>query len=268
MTKRLCVLLTNDDGYPADGLRRLYHSLTQHHDVTVVAPEREQSGVSHAFTYHRSFRARRLASSEGMNGFVVCGTPCDCVKLGLAHLLETKPDVVVSGINVGENTGMAGHYSGTLAAAREAAFWRVTGIAFSVCEEGLSEMDACARTANSIVERLLEMHNNGIANEDRRIFFNVNFPACGPELSKGVKITRQSLAFFDDRYRTEQETDAATLFRLYGERKEPELSNGYDSRAVENGYIAITPLHYDATADEALGRMLKLENKFWRTSET
>ncbi|MBD3390386.1 MAG: 5'/3'-nucleotidase SurE [Chitinivibrionales bacterium] len=266
MAHSLHILLTNDDGYPAEGLRLLYASLSRNHRVTVVAPEKEQSGAAHAFTYKRTLGCRPLPAAEGMHGFAVSGTPSDCVKLALAHLLETRPDVIVSGINVGENTGMAGHYSGTLAAAREGAFWEVTSAAFSVAEEGARYMADYARTAAAIVEKLAAMHADGFANERRRVFFNVNFPSSAPAESRGIRITRQSLAFFVDKYRLVRDGPAGRVLQLYGAKQEAEPSDAYDSRALDSGYITITPLHFDATAGHVLTHMAPLENSRWYLS--
>jgi len=259
VSKALRILLTNDDGYPAEGLRCLFCALSRRHDVTVVAPKREQSGASHAFTYHSGIHCEALPASEEMPGYIVDGTPCDCVKLAIGELLKAKPDMVVSGINMGENTGIAGHYSGTLAGAREGAFWEVVGVAFSVCEEGVEHMTACADAASHIIDKLQEIHTVGFRNERHRVFFNVNFPACGPRKSKGVKITRQSMAFFNDQYRSVAGGVSGAAFWLYGSRKEPETSDNYDTRALHDGYVAITPLDIDATAEEALEQIEDLE---------
>ena len=244
------ILLTNDDGYFAPGIQYLYDELSKRHHVVVVAPQTEQSGIGHAFTHKAALRCKRM--TEGIGGYSVCGTPSDCVKLAIAKLLPRPPNMVVSGINAGENTGMAGFYSGTLAAAREAAFWRVSAAAFSVCEGAEAHMAAYAAVAARIVDKIAKLQENGFPNKDRRTYFNVNFPACAPAKLRGVKVTRQSLAFFDDRYRQVGANDDGVDYKLRGDRKDLEASDEYDSRAVESGYIAITPLGYDATAEEAL----------------
>jgi 5'-nucleotidase len=263
MNKKRTILLTNDDGYPAEGLHALYNALCERHSVTVVAPEHEQSGAGHAFTYTKSLHCREIAQEENLRGYVISGTPSDCIKLALAKLLDKKPDVVVSGINVGENSGMAGHYSGTLAAAREGAFWHVLSLAFSICDTARQHMAAYARAAEAIIESVIDLHNNAMSGVDGKVFFNINFPSCEPGRCKGIKVTRQSLAFFNDRYKTIREDASGLELKLYGEKKPLEESEEYDSRALQNGYIAVTPLHFDATAQDAIGRLGILEKACW-----
>jgi 5'-nucleotidase len=255
MSQRFRILLTNDDGYRAVGLRRLYDELAQENDVVIVAPQKEQSGTGHAFTYTTILRCSPIDDALGMKGFFVDGTPSDCVKLGLARLFKTPPDIVVSGINAGENTGMSGHYSGTLAAAREACFWGVAGIAFSLSSGAEGHLGAYAGVSRKLIGKIAHLHAGGFGKKHDRVYFNINFPACSPASSKGYRITRQSCAFFDDRYRIETESPAETGYLLQGSKIKIEESDEFDSRALKSGYIAITPLHYDATAGNAMTEM-------------
>jgi len=262
MGRALRIVLSNDDGYPAQGIRCLYEELSSVHDVVVVAPHKENSGISHAFTHAGTIRCKEISSAEGIRrGYCVAGTPADCVKLALSCLLDQMPDIVVSGINAGENAGLAAYYSGTVAAAREAAFRQVASVAFSVCTEGIRHAAAYAKTARRIIERLVEMKTVRVQNPLNTYFYNVNFPLCPPEDIKGIIATRQSCAFFDDRYREENRGPEGTEYRLYGGRKDVEQSNAYDARAILNGYIAITPLQLDATADEAMESLREIISK-------
>jgi 5'-nucleotidase len=251
--KRQRILLTNDDGYGAAGIALLYQALAPHYDVTVVAPETEQSGIGHAFTFSGSLTCRPINAETGMNGYAVNGTPSDCVKIAVAHLLPKKPDAIIAGMNLGENSGTAGYYSGTVAAAREGAFWRIPSMAFSVCKEGFDFAGEYALMARQLFERIRDIHRHKAgANGAIPVYYNVNFPGCPFSKSKGVKITRQSLAFFDDRYREERDASGQARYWIYGERKDLEQSELYDTRALENGYITVTPLDFDATAVAAL----------------
>jgi 5'-nucleotidase len=254
------ILLTNDDGYKAPGILHLFNVLRVDHDVTLVAPETEQSGIGHAFTFNRALSYRPFKNDAGVEGFAVAGTPSDCVKFAVSHLLPEKPDIVVSGINLGENSGTAGYYSGTVAAAREGAFWRIPSMAFSVCVEGRDHMAGYADIAKNIFEKLSVLHAGKAGqNGSIPVFYNVNFPGCRPDKVKGVRATRQSLAFFDDRYRREDAADGSSFFWLYGDKKDLEQSDLYDSRAIESGYIAITPLDFDSTATAALTYLSDLD---------
>jgi len=257
MSRRLRILLTNDDGFSSPGIRHLYDVLKKEHAVTVVAPEIEQSGIGHAFTYNKPLTFRKREFQDNDEGYSVSGTPADCVKIALCHILDEKPDVIVSGMNNGNNTGIAGYYSGTVAAVREGAFWQVTSIAFSLCEKDPCYFSEYAQISYKILNEI--MFDNAITDGDKRIFFNVNFPSCHPDQCAGIVIAKQSLSYYNDRYEPVKRKDGNVEYWLHGERKDVEPLNEYDARAVENNYIAITPLHIDATAFNIMGSLSGLE---------
>ena len=193
-----------------------------------------------------------------MRGFRVTGTPSDSVKFALGHLMENKPDCIVSGLNIGENSGISSIYSGTVAAAREGAFWGVLSFAFSVCVQGRPHAAAYAAMAPGLLDTISAIALNGMRGDRNRTFFNVNFPPCDPAECRGVRVTRQSLAFFEDRYRLERSAQNEKYW-VYGEKVDIEPSDEYDSRAILNNYIAVTPLHFDSTADAAITHLKVLE---------
>ena len=125
------ILLTNDDGIQAPGLWALYNSLVKNHSISVIAPDREQSAIGHAITLNQPLRATRVSMNGNCPAYAVSGTPADCVKLGVLELLESKPDMLISGINPGANVGVNVNYSGTVAAAKEAALYGITALAVS-----------------------------------------------------------------------------------------------------------------------------------------
>jgi 5'-nucleotidase len=257
MTKPLRILLSNDDGYSSIGIKRLYEALISRHHVTVAAPQSEQSGIGHAFTFNKPIRFAKLPETMNMNGYMVAGTPSDCVKFAISHLLSEKPDVVISGVNSGENSGISGFYSGTLAAAREGAFWRIPSFAFSLCSGGEAFLVDYCRTALDIIDKVLSVSLP--LQGTNQIYHNVNFPSCSPAESKGLKITQQSMAFFDDHYKSAPCDDKQDGYIVYGEKIDVEGSNDYDSRALLNKYTTITPLHFDATAHWHLQHLSCLE---------
>jgi 5'-nucleotidase len=257
MSRRLRILLTNDDGFSSPGIRHLYDVLKKEHTVTVVAPEQEKSGVGHAFTYNKPLKFQKREFKDGGEGYSVSGTPADCVKIALSHILDEKPDVIVSGMNNGNNTGIAAYYSGTVAAVREGAFWHVTSIAFSLCEKKPGFFSEYALISCKILQKI--MIDNVLAGNDKRVFYNVNFPSCHPDKCAGVVMTKQSLSYYNDRYEQVKQEDGTVENWLCGERKDVEQSNEYDARAVENNYIAVTPLHIDATAFNVLGSLSGFE---------
>lgn len=259
MTDRPLVLLTNDDGFDSRGIRALHESLRHHYNIVVAAPRTQQSGIGHAFTFSTPLRYEKSDTTHGsMPGYIIHGTPSDCVKFSVSHILSERPNIVVSGMNIGENSGISAFYSGTVAAAREGAFWNILSVAFSVEERGAEYLDQYCSIAGGILERLAQLENQTDPPR-HRAYYNVNFPACDPAECKGIRVTRQSLAFFDDRYRLTDSHQGKKGYEIYGEKKNLEKENDFDSRALLNNYITVTPLDYDATAERALPGIATLE---------
>ncbi|MBD3314314.1 MAG: 5'/3'-nucleotidase SurE [Chitinivibrionales bacterium] len=250
--KRSTILLTNDDGYRAPGIRALAAALVDSFNVIIVAPEEEQSGVSHSFTYRREIRCREILSDGLCKTMVVSGTPVDCVKFALSAVFSTLPVLVVSGMNVGENTGISGFYSGTVGAAREGAFWGIPSVAFSLSTEGSAHLDHWCATASDFLTTWEQSNLTPFKEKGKAVFLNVNFPRVNPAKARGAKVTRQSMAYFSDRYVPVGSIAGETLYELKGEKRDIEESDDFDSCAINNGWITITPLHFDATADAVI----------------
>ena len=261
MKKRLKILLTNDDGYASAGLKHLHRALSVHHDVVVAAPQEEQSGIGHAFTFNKPIQFAPIPESSDLPGFMIRGTPSDCVKFALSHLLSEKPDIVISGMNDGENSGVSGFYSGTVAAAREGAFWRLPSFAFSLSKGGEDYLSGYAKTALDILDAVIASDGFSLRSDPSgvQVYYNVNFPSCAPDACKGKKVTRQSLAFFDDRYRRISMGQKQDGYIISGEKTEVEDADIFDSRALMNNYTTITPLSFDSTAHWALKDLASLE---------
>ncbi len=241
------------------GIRRLFDVLAREYDVIVAAPQSEQSGIGHAFTFNRPLHYNALPAAAGMKGFSIHGTPSDCVKFAISHLLREKPDLVISGMNIGENSGISGFYSGTVAAAREGAFWRVPSIAVSLCAGADAFLDSYCNRALHILKNLV---TGGPIQSGRHVFYNVYFAACPPEVCRGIKATRQSLAFFDDRYRrVDRSDDRGDGFIVNGDKTNVETGDAFDSRALMNKFITVTPLSFDATAEWALPLLAGIEEQ-------
>ncbi|MBD3239273.1 MAG: 5'/3'-nucleotidase SurE [Chitinivibrionales bacterium] len=251
------VLLTNDDGVDAYGLNALAKAIADSHAVTVAAPAAEQSGIGHAFTFNTPLTYAE-SRREGLVTFAIRGTPADCVKFAVSHLLGQRPDVIVSGINVGENSGTSSIYSGTVAAAREGALWGIPSVAFSVTGSELSWVDGYAAQSALLLEWLTSVDAGRFVRHHARTFFNVNFPPCAPAQCRGLVLTRQSLAFFDDHYRAVDEPAAGQGYVLYGEKQDLESSLDYDSRALLDDYATLTPMGLDATDHTALSHLRDL----------
>ena len=240
---RLRILLTNDDGIRSPGLQALRVRLSDIAEVSVVAPDGERSGSSHAVTLGAALHAEEVSYRGESLGLSLSGTPVDCVKYALCEHLETRPDLVVSGINLGANAGISAFYSGTVAAAMEAAFFGIPAIAVSTdMNSGPVDCPPLAEITKGIVLRLRALLTAG-----QRVVLNVNFPALPPAAFKGLRITRQGLAAFQDRF--EQRSGQQGVY-LAGVPPEPGDALNIDVNALKAGYISVTPLRQDLTNDD------------------
>jgi 5'-nucleotidase len=258
------ILLTNDDGVQSPVLHRAAEALSAEHEVVVVAPSHDQSGRSHAFT-HGPDKLLTHAAEAGHSwpGLVyrVDGTPADCVKFAVAHLLKDRlPDLVVSGPNVGENAGVSAVYSGTVAAAREAALWNIPGLAVSLAHlEGefgdpASTMRERRARLDFALDWILALLRAGA--EDAALLpapgalWNVNFPARAPDEVVGTRFTRMGSAMFDDHYVEGVTAHGLPGHKLEGRKPVERFEPGTDDHALRQGYVAVAPLRV-SQADEA-----------------
>jgi len=188
------ILLTNDDGIHAKGITALHGELSPYHNVNVVAPESEMSAVGHAISLTRPIRVRKVNKNGSFFGYGVEGTPADCVKIAVQELLETPPDLVLSGINQGANVGVNVLYSGTVSAATEGAFLGIKSAAISLDSHKDPDFAFAARFSHEIIKFIMDSAlKKGTA-------LNVNIPAVPTEKIKGVSITRQGLSIFKERF--------------------------------------------------------------------
>jgi 5'-nucleotidase len=247
----LRILVTNDDGIGAKGIAVLAEALRALGEVTVVAPENGRSGSSHGVTSEHPIRAKEGARG-GMRWIAVDALPATCVRLAIERLLPARPDVVVSGINRGENLGTVTFYSATVGAAREAAFLGIPSIAVNLAAS--EEMDyGAAATVTAAVIR--ELGQNGIA---RGTFLNINVPALPQERLRGVRITRQDTRAPIDFFEKEALPDGSAIYKPHWEHLEPG-AEGTDIWAVRNGYVSVSVFGFDqsAAAPPASARALK-----------
>lgn len=236
------ILLTNDDGIYAEGLRALYKRFAKKHDVTVVAPDRERSAASHAITLLEPLRATRIDANGGVSGYAVNGTPVDCVKMGVTEILASKPDIVISGINLGANVGVNINYSGTVAAAREAALYGVPAIAVSLPGSASTYYDEAALFTEMLTEKV---YQKGLP---FGTILNVNLPDGSLEEIKGVRISRQGLTCLSENF--EKRTDPRDrTYYWYGSCSQSNFNNpDIDEAALCQNFISITPIQCDMTA--------------------
>jgi 5'-nucleotidase len=238
---RPVILLTNDDGISAPGIRALHHELRRIASVTVIAPDTERSAVGHAITISDPLRVWPYERNGSFFGHAVTGTPADCVKIGHWSLMKRRPDLVVSGINLGPNTGINTLYSGTVSAATEGAFLGVPAFAVSLATYRDPDFRFAARFARKLAGRLLRQ---GLP---RGVYLNVNVPACPERDIRGVLITRQGLAPYREKFDRRTDPNGRTYYWLTGQKVDKEKELDVDDGAIAANYVAVTPVHYDLT---------------------
>jgi len=240
------ILLTNDDGVYAAGIRALAKELAQLGDVTVIAPALEQSGVGHSITLLDPLVVKPVDDVDGTQlGLAVEGSPADCVKLAIEELLEDgPPDLIVSGINHGGNAGINVLYSGTVAAAIEGAFFNITSIAVSLEFSEHFDFPFAARHALHVIRTILR-HRPPTGS-----LFNVNLPARTRGEPKGIKVVPMDVGRQGESFERRQDPRGRTYYWM---TYQPPFDLGgreSDVTALANGYIAVTPLHFDMTKHE------------------
>ncbi len=247
------ILVTNDDGVHAGGLKTLIDVVKEFGEVVVVAPEDSQSGMSHAITIKHPIRVNSRHEEEGLKIYSCSGTPVDCVKLALNQLLDRKPDLLLSGINHGSNASVSVIYSGTMAAAIEGGVNNILSVGFSLLDYS---PNADFNVARDIVKRVLrEVLKNGIPTE---ICLNVNIPAIKENEIKGIKICRQTKGFWQEEFdkRTDPFNRDYYLLTGYFNNKEPEAVDT-DEWALKNGFVSIVPIRVDYTCFDFMPELEK-----------
>ncbi len=251
------ILLTNDDGIHAAGLRVLHEELKSIAQVDIVAPEVEQSAVGHAITIYNPLRVTETFKHKEFFGYAVNGTPADCVKIGLKVILSEPPDLIVSGINLGMNVGDCIIYSGTVSAATEGIILGVPSIAVSLASYA---PDADFGYAAEFTKKLAEqVYQNGLP---EGVLLNVNIPAVAPSKIKGVNITHQGRFTFKDVFVKQKDPKGRTYFWLEGEDIRMNTDNNNDLNAIMNNNISITPIKYELTDHNYLKELEKWEIRY------
>ncbi len=239
----ILILVTNDDGVNAEGIKRLRRAMSKIGEVIVVAPETQKSGASHALTLSDPLRSNRIDS----NTLAVDGTPTDCVLLAMRGLLDDrKPDILVSGMNHGPNLGDDVTYSGTVAAAFEGTLLGLPSIAISVASWEECSFDSAERFAEVITRKVLK---HGLP---EGTLLNVNVPSVPPEEIKGVRVTKLGKRVYRDAVVKKQDPRGRDYYWIGGQPPIWCEGEGTDFEAVEEGMISVTPLHLDLTDYKSL----------------
>jgi len=235
------ILLVNDDGIHAPGLAALKAEMSTMGTVTVSAPDVERSAAGHSITLDKPLRVREVYVGNEFLGYGVDGSPADCVKIGLSEILRGKPDLVLSGVNLGANVGINVLYSGTVAAALEGAILGLTSFAVSLAGSKKPDFAGAAKAASKVVRRLMQM------DPPAGSLFNINVPACPPEEIKGVRFARQCTVSYDDGFIMRTDPRGGKYFWMTGELKRQCVEPDTDTALLDAGFVTVTPLQYDLT---------------------
>lgn len=256
MSKRPLILITNDDGIFSPGISSLVKTAAQFGDVVVVAPDKPQSGMGHAITINATLRIQKTNYHQALMEYSCTGTPVDCVKMAVNHILKRRPDLVLSGINHGSNSSINVIYSGTMSAAIEGALEGTPSIGFSLCDYSIeADFTASEKFVANIIQNAIK------TGMPAGLCLNVNIPKLGKDEIRGTKIVRQAKANWVERFEERKDPYGREYYWLTGEfvNFEPE-SVDTDEWALTNGYISIVPTQADLTAHQHLQTLKYFES--------
>tara|TARA_B110000495_G_scaffold103762_1_gene89662 strand:+ start:2186 stop:2956 length:771 start_codon:yes stop_codon:yes gene_type:complete len=243
MSKKPLILVTNDDGITAPGIRALISVMNELGDVVVVAPDSPQSAMGHAITINSTLHCDSIKIDDGPQIEYSCsGTPADCIKMGVNEILERKPDICVSGINHGSNSSINVIYSGTMSAALEASIEGIPAIGFSLLDY---RWNADFNAIKTFIKKItIAALKEGIPKGNA---LNVNFPKLLKKDIKGIKICRQAGAYWIEKFDKRKSPQGKEYYWLTGELINHDKGEDSDEWALKNGYISIVPVKFDMT---------------------
>jgi 5'-nucleotidase len=245
------ILVTNDDGISAPGIRTLIAIMSEIGEVVVVAPDKPQSAMGHAITINNTLYLNKMSADDSSIIEYNCsGTPVDCVKLAVNEILHRKPDLCVSGINHGSNSSINVIYSGTMSAAVEAGIEGIPAIGFSLLDY---DWNADFSQIKSYVKKItMEVLKNKLPNG---VVLNVNLPKLKENEIKGIKICRQAKALWMEKFDKRKTPQGKDYYWLTGEFVNEDKGEDTDEWALENGYVSIVPIQFDMTAHHTIQQL-------------
>lgn len=243
------ILVTNDDGITAPGLRTLIHIMNEIGEVVVVAPDSPQSGMGHAITISDTLYCKKEKIDDGpQQEYSISGTPADCVKFAIREILPKKPDLCVSGINHGANSSINVIYSGTMSAAVEAGLEGIKSIGFSLLDYS---WDADFTTCKDYIRKI---SLNLLKEKKENLILNVNFPSNTKKF-KGIKVCRQAKGYWEDTYDKRVSPLGKEYYWLTGNFVNQEVSKETDEWALSQGYVSIVPVSFDMTSHQDIDKL-------------
>ncbi|MEM6718547.1 MAG: 5'/3'-nucleotidase SurE [Bacteroidota bacterium] len=254
MDEKPLILVTNDDGITAPGLRALIDVMNELGDVIVVAPDSPQSGMGHAITVNSTINCNAITIDDGPQiEYSSSGTPVDCVKLAVNQILNKKPAICVSGINHGANSSINVIYSGTMSAAVEAGVEGIPAIGFSLLDyDWEANFEATKKYVKQITKTVME---NGLP---EGVVLNVNIPKLREKDIKGIRVCRQAKARWEADFDKRTNPYGKPYYWLYGNFVNEDKGEDTDEWALANGYVSIVPVQFDLTAHHAIQKLNSL----------
>lgn len=250
------ILITNDDGITAPGIRKLIEAMGEFGQVTVVAPDSPQSGMGHAITVGKPLRLNKVDIFPGVEAFECTGTPVDCVKLAVGVIMKAKPDLCVAGINHGSNSSINVIYSGTMSAAMEACIEGIPAVGFSHLDyDHDTDLSQASQYSKEVVRQVLE---HGLP---EGVLLNVNIPSGN---LKGMRICRQALAKWQEEFDEREDPRGLKYYWLTGRFVNFDEGEDTDEWALENGFVSVVPVQFDLTAHKAIENL----NQNWGHERT
>jgi 5'-nucleotidase len=251
--KKPLILITNDDGYSAPGIRSLIKAVKGLGELIIVAPDKPQSGMGHAITVSATLHINKI-EVEGVQGYSCSGTPVDCVKIAVNKIINGKPDMIVSGINHGSNSSINVIYSGTMSAAMEGAIENIPAIGFSILDHSIdADFSAAMEIARKICKQVLE---KGMPNYS---CLNVNIPAIEADLIAGIKVCRQARAVWEEEFDERVDPGGRTYYWLTGKFINHDKGEDTDEWALKHNYVSVVPVHSDFTDYQSIEHFKILE---------
>ena len=243
------ILITNDDGIAAPGIKALTEVMHELGDIYIIAPDSAQSGMGHAITINSTLELKHIPGFLGTeNAYSCTGTPVDCVKMGVHEVMKTRPNLCVSGINHGSNSSINVIYSGTMSAAVEGGIEGIPSIGFSLCNYS---WDANFENIKPFIKKIaLEVLEKGLP---EGVILNVNFPKT--DNIKGIKICRQAKAAWEEEFDKRTNPMGKESYWLTGKFVNHDNGEDTDEWALANDYISIVPVHFDLTAYHAIQQL-------------
>ncbi len=252
--KKPVILVTNDDGITAKGILALIEAASEFGTLVIVAPDKPQSGMGHAITVNHPLRIEKLENFGKHKAYSCTGTPVDCVKLGIYEILKAKPDLLISGINHGNNTSTNVLYSGTMSAAVEGAIEGIPSIGFSLDDH---DFDADFEGSKLVVKKVIDyvLKNSMEIN----ICYNVNIPNCKAKELKGIKIVRAAKAAWQDRFDKRKDQFGRDYYWLTGKFENLDDGTDTDLHCLSKKYASLVPIQFDMTAYHILKELKNIK---------